>query len=78
MTDTLSRIQIEARGTSAHNLIVEHLKEKRHARLEQVSGSPKEDLLAIQSDVRLLDEIIRDLTREPVDIKKFKSGAYTV
>lgn len=78
MNDVLARIQTEARGTNAHGLIVEYLKAKRFARLEQLASVPKDELLAVQSDVRLLDELLRDLLRELPKAKDIKTGAYTV
>lgn len=76
----LARILTEAKGTSAHGMIIEYLTLKRRERLEQVSRLPSDhiSLFGMQSEVRLLEEIIRDLTRDQKQVKPVKTGSYGV
>ena len=78
MSDLLRRVQTEARGTSAHGLIVDYLKEQRQTLLEELSTTPDADLIPLKARVDQLERLIRDLSRDPTVFKPQKNGAYTV
>ena len=76
--ELLTRIAVEARGTSPHALIIDYLREKRREMLDGLSAVPDDELQTFRARVVQIEEIIRDLTRAPKDIKPVKTGAYTV
>lgn len=78
MSELLQRIQSEARGTSAHGMIVDYLKEKRHQSMEQMVTCQAENLAVVRAQVQVIDAIILDLTREPPKLKPVKTGGYTI